>query len=110
MPLVNSSIPNLAQGVSQQPDNLRFAGQHEAQENMLSSVVDGLRKRPFTEFVGELGTDAAIDPDSFVYLINRDSSNRHLLVIEPSSTAPKIYDTADGSLINTYAEIGRAHV
>jgi hypothetical protein len=103
MPLVNTSIPNLAQGVSQQPDNLRFAGQHEAQENMLSSVVDGLRKRPFTEFVGELGTDADIDPDSFVYLINRDSSNRHLLVIEPSSTAPKIYDTADGSLINTYA-------
>ena len=103
MPLVNSSIPNLAQGVSQQPDNLRFAGQHEAQENMLSSVVDGLRKRPFTEFVGELGTGADIDPDSFVYLINRDSSNRHLLVIEPNSIAPKIYDTTDGSLINTYA-------
>jgi len=103
MPLVNTSIPNLAQGVSQQPDNLRFAGQHEAQENMFSSVVDGLRKRPFTEFVGELGTDVAIDPNSFVHLINRDSSNRHLLVIEPGSTAPKIYDTADGSLINTYA-------
>jgi hypothetical protein len=102
MPLVNTSIPNLAQGVSQQPDNLRFAGQHEAQENMLSSVVDGLRKRPFTEFVGELG-DGDLDPNSFVHLINRDSSNRHLLVIEPSSTAPKIYDTADGSLINTYA-------
>jgi len=102
MPLVNSSIPNLAQGVSQQPDNLRFAGQHEAQENMLSSVVDGLRKRPFTEFVGELGTDAAIDPDSFVYLINRDSSNRHLLVIEPNSSVPKIYDTADGSAISVY--------
>jgi len=102
MPLVNTSIPNLAQGVSQQPDNLRFAGQHEAQENMLSSVIDGLRKRPFTEFVGELG-DGDLDPNSFVHLINRDSSNRHLLVIEPSSTAPKIYDTADGSLINTYA-------
>ena len=104
MPLVNSSIPNLAQGVSQQPDNLRFAGQHEAQENMLSSVVDGLRKRPFTEFVGELGSDRDIHPDSFVYLINRDASNRHVLVIEPSgeSQNPKIYDTADGSSINLY--------
>jgi len=101
MPLVNTSIPNLAQGVSQQPDNLRFAGQHEAQENMLSSVVDGLRKRPFTEFVGELG-DGDLDPNSFVYLINRDSSNRHLLVIEPGSTAPKIYDTVDGSAIDVY--------
>jgi len=104
MPLVNTSIPNLAQGVSQQPDNLRFAGQHEAQENMLSSVVDGLRKRPFTEFVGELGSDRDIHPDSFVYLINRDASNRHVLVIEPSgeSQNPKIYDTADGSSINLY--------
>ena len=101
MPLVNTSTPNLAQGVSQQPDNLRFAGQHEAQENMLSSVVDGLRKRPFTEFVGELG-DGDLDPNSFVHLINRDSSNRHLLVIEPSSTAPKIYDTVDGSVIDVY--------
>jgi hypothetical protein len=101
MPLVNTSTPNLAQGVSQQPDNLRFAGQHEAQENMLSSVVDGLRKRPFTEFVGELG-DGDLDPNSFVHLINRDSSNRHLLVIEPSSNAPKIYDTVDGSVIDVY--------
>ena len=104
MPLVNTSIPNLAQGVSQQPDNLRFAGQHEAQENMLSSVVDGLRKRPFTEFVGELGSDRDIHPDSFVHLINRDASNRHVLVIEPSgeSQNPKIYDTADGSSVNLY--------
>ena len=101
MALINTSTPNLSQGVSQQPDNLRFPGQHEVQENALSSVVDGLRKRPFTEFVGELGTDTAIDPDSFVYLINRDADNRHLLVIEPD-TAPVIYDTADGSSINLY--------
>ena len=101
MALINTSTPNLAQGVSQQPDNLRFSGQHDAQVNALSSVVDGLRKRPFTEFVGELGTDTDIHPDSFVYLINRDSDNRHLLIIEPN-TAPVIYDTADGSSINLY--------
>jgi len=100
MALVNTSTPNLAQGVSQQPDNLRFPGQHEAQVNALSSVVDGLRKRPFTEFVGELG-NGAIDPDSFVYLLNRDASNRHVLVIEPN-TAPVIYDTVDGSSVNLY--------
>lgn len=105
MSLINTSTPNLAQGVSQQPDNLRFSGQHELQENALSSVVDGLRKRPFTEFVGELGTDVDIDPDSFVYLINRDADNRHLLIIPPSDAAnpnPVIYDTADGTSINLY--------
>jgi hypothetical protein len=46
MPLINTSVPNLIQGVSQQPDASRFAGQCEEQENALSSVADGLKKRP----------------------------------------------------------------
>ena len=44
MPLINTSLPNLIQGVSQQPDAVRYDGQCEAQENALSSVVDGLQK------------------------------------------------------------------
>ena len=102
MPLINTSIPNLAQGVSQQPDNLRFPGQGEAQVNGYSSVVDGLKKRPFTEFKGELGTDTPISEDSFVHFINRGSGLQHLLVIEPNATAPKIYNITDGTSLNVY--------
>lgn len=102
MPLINTSIPNLAQGVSQQPDNLRFPGQGEAQVNGYSSVVDGLKKRPFTQFVGELGTDTPISEDSFVHFINRGSGLQHLLVIEPNATAPKIYNITDGTSLNVY--------
>jgi hypothetical protein len=102
MPLINTSIPNLAQGVSQQPDNLRFPGQGEAQVNGYSSVVDGLKKRPFTQFVGELGTDTPISENSFVHFINRGPGLRHLLVIEPNATAPKIYNIDNGTELNVY--------
>ena len=54
MPLVNTSVPNLVQGVSQQPDTARYDGQCEEQENALSSVVDGLTKRPSTRHIAKL--------------------------------------------------------
>ena len=44
MPLINHAIPNLINGVSQQPETLRLSSQAEAQENGMSSVVEGLKK------------------------------------------------------------------
>lgn len=46
MTLISTSIPNLINGVSQQPPSIRLVTQAEKQENGLSSVVDGLTKRP----------------------------------------------------------------
>ena len=54
MALVSKSIPNLINGVSQQPPSLRLPTQGEAQENGLSDVVDGLKKRPPTKFLNKL--------------------------------------------------------
>ena len=54
MALVSKSIPNLINGVSQQPAALRLESQGEAQENGLSDVVDGLKKRPPTQFLNTL--------------------------------------------------------
>ena len=54
MALVSKNIPNLINGVSQQPPSLRLGTQGEAQENGLSDVVDGLKKRPPTEFLKKL--------------------------------------------------------
>ena len=54
MGLVSSSIPNLLNGVSQQPGPLRQPTQAELQENGLSDVADGLKKRPPTRFEGYL--------------------------------------------------------
>ena len=46
MPLVSRTIPNLVQGVSQQPEVLRLSSQATSQINGFSSVVEGLKKRP----------------------------------------------------------------
>ena len=46
MPLISSSIPNLINGVSQQPPALRLASQAEEVINCMPSPVEGLKKRP----------------------------------------------------------------
>ena len=79
MALINTSVPNLIQGVSQQPDATRFAGQCEEQENALSSVADGLKKRPNTRHIARLLT-SAIDSNSFVHFINRSDSEKYVVI------------------------------
>ena len=46
MTLVSTTIPNLINGVSQQPYALRLSSQAERQVNGYSSVVEGLRSVP----------------------------------------------------------------
>ena len=46
MPLITKAVPNLIQGVSPQSEKQRIEGQASEQENSISSVVDGLSKRP----------------------------------------------------------------
>jgi len=74
MPLITTSVPNLVQGVSQQPDNLRNAGQAENQVNALSSVVDGLTKRPNTDFVKAVDTYPL---PTKTHVFKRDADNKH---------------------------------
>ena len=53
MPLVSRTIPNLVQGVSQQPEVLRLSSQATTQINGFSSVVEGLKKRPPTNYIAK---------------------------------------------------------
>lgn len=52
MTQINSSIPNLIGGVSQQPDLLRLPSHMQEQINGYSSPSSGLSKRPGTEYQG----------------------------------------------------------
>lgn len=49
---INSSIPNLIGGVSQQPELLRLPSHLKAQENSYCSPAKGLSKRPPTSHLG----------------------------------------------------------
>jgi hypothetical protein len=79
MPLISTSIPNLINGVSQQPDALRLPSQVEAMVNAYPSVVEGLGKRPPTEHVAKIITGAL--GSAYLHTINRDTAERYIVVI-----------------------------
>tara|TARA_R100000458_G_C8278485_1_gene254738 strand:- start:13207 stop:15582 length:2376 start_codon:yes stop_codon:yes gene_type:complete len=114
MPLLNTSIPNLTQGVSQQPSNIRHAGQAESQTNALSSVVEGLVKRPNSRLIQKLNDSTnnlnAIDNQSFVGLIDRGSeSERFVVVIPPSSDTVEMWKV-DGTDITVTSTLSGSYL
>ena len=101
MSLVSYSIPNLAQGVSQQPDAQRDPSQGEIQVNGMSSIVEGLRKRDPSQTLALVSsTDFG---DCFIHEILRDNVEEYLAVITSSSI--KVFDL-DGNSYDVDAETG----
>ena len=90
MALISQSIPNLINGVSQQPPSLRLATQAEVQENGLSSVVSGLSKRPPTLHVADLGTISNLDK-AFIHSIRRDENEFYSMVVDTAGTI-RVFD------------------
>lgn len=79
MALVGSAIPNLINGVSQQPATQRLASQSEIQENGFSSIVEGLMKRNPTSSLAKLLSGQI--SDAFIHIINRDTTERYVVVV-----------------------------
>ena len=93
MPLVSNSIPNLINGISQQPAEIRLASQGERQINGLSSIARGLEKRPGTEHKARI-TQTSVD-DTFIHSIRRDREEEYTMVLTRTSGGVKtlsIYD------------------
>lgn len=82
MPLLNTSIPNLAQGVSQQPDNLRYPGQCDEQVNAWSTVVEGLVKRPNSRFLYDTDLGANVSSNLFTHYVDRDDQNKYVITYD----------------------------
>jgi hypothetical protein len=89
MSLVSRTIPNLVQGVSQQPEVLRLNSQASEQVNGFSSVVEGLKKRPNTEYVAKISNSSL--SNAYIHTINRDTNERYIVAITNGSIA--VYDT-----------------
>ena len=96
MALVSKSIPNLINGISQQPPEVRLASQGEIQENGLASVVKGLEKRPGTEVVKKL--DFSASGTYLIHPIRRDETEEYTLILGKSGSDKfiKIFD-GDGN-------------
>ncbi|MER9195266.1 hypothetical protein NKI13_18485 [Mesorhizobium australicum] len=93
MSKVSGSIANFANGVSQQAMALRLATQGDLQENAYSTIVDGLKKRPPTQFRASLG--AAFSSNVYTHQINRDADERYEVIL--TQTGIRVFDLADGT-------------
>jgi len=97
MPLINTALPNLIQGVSQQPDAVRYDGQCEEQENALSSVVDGLQKRPAADFIGTGNlVNTALSKNTFFHLYKRSNTEKYS--ITQDANILRIHNADSGQL------------
>ena len=81
MPLISSSIPNLINGVSQQPAALRLASQCEQMVNCMPSPVEGLKKRPPAQHLAKLFSGSAGANRPFTTIVDRDGTIQYLVLI-----------------------------
>lgn len=88
--LINSPIPSLIGGVSQQPANLRHPTQVDAMLNCVPSIAHGVGKRAGFQYVATLSS--ADHSDSYVFGIDRgtDVSERYVVVV--SNAGIRVFD------------------
>ena len=91
MSLRSRVLPALYNGVSQQPPILRSPDQTEDELNTWASLADGVGKRPPTEHLANLGN---ISDSAFVHHINRDVTERYIVVIDGG--AIRVFDQVTG--------------
>jgi hypothetical protein len=84
----------MIQGVSQQSPKVRFVGQCEEQINALSSISDGLKKRPSTRVIAAIGEDV-INPTDYVHFVNRSEDERYAVVL--NNTVARAFNLSTGA-------------
>jgi len=104
--LVSRHIAALINGVSQQNPTLRQPSQSEEQINFYGTVQDGLRKRPpFQHIANVTATDIST---AFVHTINRDVSERYIVVVTDSDL--KVYHAETGVEQTVNFPTGKAYL
>lgn len=88
--LISSFLPGFINGVSQQPFTLRLNSQGERQVNGISTISQGLKKRPPTRHLAKIQSSPL--SDCFIHTNNRDSGERYIYVVTNGNL--KIYDIA----------------
>lgn len=92
MALNTRTLSSLLNGVSRQPAILRSQDQTEDEVNTWGDVAKGLGRRPPTIHVADLDIDEA--EGSFIHHINRDVSERYIVVIKDGTL--RVFDSATG--------------
>lgn len=106
MGLQNVPIPSLFNGVSQQPTQLRLPSQAEASDDYYPTIATGNQKRPPTKHKAKLSSST--DLAAHVHVINRDTSERYVLMIRDEALS--VYDIATGSAKTVNAPSGLTYL
>ena len=102
--LVSDDIPNIVNGVSQQAPTLRLTSQGELQEDCISSVQDGLTRRPGSRHLARLTTFSW--ENAFTHTINRDTTERYMMIVVSGQL--RVFDlvTYESRTVNTPDGLG----
>ena len=92
MTLVSSSLPNMTNGISQQPAPIRLRTSCQDMKNAFPSVVTGLQKRPNTSYIATLSTSLTVPDDAAIHLVQRDSTEKYMIVCVDGDL--EVYDLA----------------
>jgi hypothetical protein len=106
--LITQAIENLLNGVSQAPVTQRDASQVQEQINGLSHPTRGLRKRPPTEHVAKVVTDATGFEDAYEFDFGRSRSERYGVVVANGDL--KVFDLLSGAQQTVLFPNGKAYI
>jgi hypothetical protein len=84
MTFVSSSIPNLINGISQQPSAYRLVSQANEQINGVSSAIKGLYKRPPTQHIANLTWFTGDIENSLIEVLDYGSDGYFMLSLNDS--------------------------
>ena len=93
MSLISYLIPNLIQGVSQQPDAQRQPTQADEQINGVSSLSEGLRKREGSQALAKISDNSL--GNVMLHHIQRDQVEQYMVVI--SRTRVQVFEQLTGA-------------
>jgi hypothetical protein len=91
--LISYLIPNLIQGVSQQPDAQRQPTQADEQINGVSSLSEGLRKREGSQALAKISDNSL--GNVMLHHIQRDQVEQYMVVI--SRTRVQVFEQLTGA-------------
>ena len=99
MATVTHNIPTLTGGISQQPDELKLAGQVNVAKNVLPDVTHGLLKRPGSELVKTLsnGSKTIYSAASKWFHYYRSDSEQYIGQIKLSTGDIRIWNCQTGA-------------
>ena len=106
---VTQTIPNLTQGISQQPDEYKVPGQVSDMINCLPDVTQGLLKRPAGKFVASLsdGTKNSSSNGKWFHYY-RDETEQYIGQIHRDGTV-RMWDCLTGAEKNIVDGIGNSN-